>query len=84
LEEDEEYEETSDVGEDHIHIEQNNDTYVTPNTEVHFGVFVDELLGDTIVEVTSPISGKKMKTQKRAAPLCIGMAIFPVGPRTRP
>ena len=42
----------------------------TPNTEVHSGVFVDELLGDTIVEVTSSISSKKMRTQKWAALLC--------------
>ena len=41
-------------------------TYETPNTEVHSEVFVDEALGDTIVEVISPISGKKTQTSKCA------------------
>ena len=66
----EEQGETSNVGVGAIHAEQDRDTYVTPNTEVHSGVFVDELMGDTIVEVTSPISGKKIRTRKRAAPVC--------------
>ena len=44
-------------------------TYETPNTEVHSEVFVDEALGDTIVEVISPISGKKTQTKKRALTL---------------
>ena len=71
----EEQGETSDVGAGAIHAEQDKDTYVTPNTEVHSGVFVDELLGDTIVEVTSPIFSKKMRTQKRAALLCTPFTI---------
>jgi len=62
--------ETSNAGIGAIHAEQDRDTYVTPNIEVHSGVFVDEMLGDTIVEVTSLISGKKIRTWKRAAPLC--------------
>ena len=66
----EEQGETSNAGAGAINAEQDRDTYVTPNTEVHSGVFVDEMLGDTIVEVTSPISGKKIRTRKRAAPLC--------------
>ena len=44
-------------------------TYETPNTEVHSEVFVDEALSDTIVEVISPISGKKNWTRKRAPAL---------------
>ena len=44
-------------------------TYVTLDMEVHFGVFVDEQLGDTIQEVTSPISGEKKMVRKRAAAL---------------
>ena len=34
-------------------------TYVTPTTEVHSGVFVDENWGDTIHVVTNPLSGVK-------------------------
>ena len=44
-------------------------TYETPNTEVHSKVFVDEALGDTIVDVISPISRKKTRARKRAPPL---------------
>ena len=44
-------------------------TYVTPDTEVHSGVFVDEQLGDTIQEVTSPISREKRRVQKREVAL---------------
>ena len=60
----EEQGETSNASAGAIHAEQDRDTYVTPNTKVHSGVFVDEILGDTIVEVTSPISEKKIRTQK--------------------
>ena len=44
-------------------------TYETPNTKVHSEVFVDEALGDTIVEVISLISGKKTRIRKRAPAL---------------
>ena len=45
-------------------------TYETPNTKVQSEVFVDDALGDTIVEVISLISEKKTWTRKRApAPL---------------
>ena len=44
-------------------------TYETPNAKVHSEVFMDEALGDTIVEVISPISGKKTQTKKRALTL---------------
>ena len=39
-------------------------TYKTPNTKVHSEVFMDEALGDTIVEVISPISVKKNEDQE--------------------
>ena len=44
-------------------------TYETPNIEVHSEVFMDEALGDTIVEVISPISGKKTRTRKHTPAL---------------
>ena len=44
-------------------------TYITLDTEVHSGVFVDEQLGDTVQEVTSPIFGEKQRVRKRAATL---------------
>ena len=44
-------------------------TYVTPDMEVHSGVFVDEQLKDTIQEVTSPICREKKRVPKRAAAL---------------
>ena len=37
----------------------NRDTYVTPNTEVHSSVFVDEVLGDTIIEAHLRSLGKR-------------------------
>ena len=45
-------------------------TYVTPVTEVHSGVFVDEDRGDTIHVVTSPLSGVKTRVRKRGKALC--------------
>ena len=44
-------------------------TYVTPNTKVHSGVYVDKKLGDTIQEVTSPKFGDKKRVWKRAVVL---------------
>ena len=55
-------------------------TYETPNTEVHSEVFVDEALGDTIVEVISPIFGKKTQTRKRAPAL---LSPFTAGQRPK-
>ena len=42
--------ETSNVGADPIDAEQDKDIYVTPSTMVHSGVFVDEVLGNTIIK----------------------------------
>ena len=55
-------------------------TYETPNTKVHSEVFVDEALGDTIVEVISPISGKKTQIRKRAPTL---LSLFTTGHRPK-
>ena len=62
--------ETSNFGVGPIDVKQDRETYITPNIEVHSGVFVDELLGDTIVEVASLISSKKMRMQEWTTPLC--------------
>ncbi len=45
-------------------------TYVTPATEVHSEVFVDEDRGDTVHVVTSPLSGLKTRVRKRGKALC--------------
>ena len=45
-------------------------TYITPDTEVHFEVFVDEGLDEKIEEVTSPKFGEKKRVRKRAPALC--------------
>ena len=60
--------ETSNVDAGPEEAEEDRITYVTPNTEVHSGVFVDEVFGDTIVEVTSPILGKKKRTRNGPLP----------------
>ena len=44
-------------------------TYVTPDTEVHSRVLIDEKLGDTVLEVTSPKSREKKRVWKRAVAL---------------
>ena len=64
-----EEEETSSVGDVHVQVDDDRLIYETPNTGVHSKVFVDEALGDTIVEVISPIFEKNKRTQKRATPL---------------
>ena len=62
----------SGIGCDASHNPQDDDrlTYVTPETEVHSGVFIDEKVGDTVKEVTSPISGEKKWVRKRGKVLC--------------
>ena len=45
-------------------------TYVTPTTEVHSGVFVDEDRGDTIHVVTSLLSRVKTRVRKRGKAFC--------------
>ena len=55
-------------------------TYKTPNIEVHSEVFVDEALGDTILEVISPIYRKKTWTRKRAPAL---LSLFTTGQRPK-
>ena len=57
----------SGIGCDASHNPQDDDrlNYVTPETEVHSGVFIDEKVGDTMKEVTSPISGEKKRVRKR-------------------
>ena len=57
-------------------------TYETPNTEVHSEVFMDEALGDTIVEVISPISRKKTRTRK-CAPTLLSPFTFGQRPKKR-
>ena len=44
-------------------------TYITPDIEVHFRVLVDEKLGDTVLEVTSPKYGEKKRVSKRVVAL---------------
>ena len=70
--------ETSTVGD----IQATNDrmTYETPNNEVHSEVFVNEALGDTIVEVISPIIGKKTQNRKCAPAL---LSPFTAGQRPK-
>ena len=57
----------SGIGCDASHNPQDDDhlTYVTPEIEVYSGVFIDEKVGDTVKEVTSPISGEKKRVRKR-------------------
>ena len=46
-------------------------TYVMPDIEVHFGVLVNETQGDTVQEVTSPISGEKKRTVALQTPYIV-------------
>ena len=68
--------ETSTVGD--VQATDDTMTYETPNVEVHSEVFMDEALGDTIVEVISPISVKKIRTTKRVRPGKISVTNFPL------
>ena len=47
-----------------------------PETEVHSGVFIDEKAGDTVKDVTSPISGEKKWVRKRGKVLCTPYTIL--------
>ena len=71
----EEDSETATVGKAPKEGDHDRDTYVTSNTEVHSSVFFDEVLGETIVEVTSSISDKNVRTQKRVGPLCTSFIV---------